>query len=62
MILHELRQHGLVPDEVMLNAAISACEKSEQWQWALHLLAIRPAREVICDRRSTIDAFARPRL
>ena len=34
-----LRQERQLPDSVIAyNATISACEKGEQWQWALQLL------------------------
>jgi pentatricopeptide repeat protein len=33
-----LERSGLMPNAVTYNAAISACEKGEQWQKALALL------------------------
>jgi pentatricopeptide repeat domain-containing protein 1 len=33
-------QSGLVPDVITYNAALIACEKGEQWQQALELLAV----------------------
>lgn len=34
----EMKDQKLTPNEVALSAAISACEKGKQWQWALHVL------------------------
>ena len=34
----EMKHQKLTPNEVALSAAISACEKGKQWQWALHVL------------------------
>ena len=33
-----VKHRSFLPDSIMMNAAISACEKAEEWQWALHLL------------------------
>ena len=37
-LLDEMRHTGTVPDVITYNAAISACEKDQQHQQALHLL------------------------
>ena len=37
----------VLPDEITYNAAISACEKSGQWQLALNLLSLMPKAEVL---------------
>ncbi len=37
-----MREAGLVPNVITYNAAISACEKGEQWQKALGILAVMP--------------------
>ncbi|CAE8635020.1 unnamed protein product, partial [Polarella glacialis] len=36
--LEDMRQDGISPNSVTINAAISACEKSLLWQQAMHLL------------------------
>ncbi|CAE8586890.1 unnamed protein product [Polarella glacialis] len=38
---------SVVPNEVTYNAAISACEKSGQWQQALSLLSLMPEARVV---------------
>ena len=38
-LLHEMARKGIQPDTVVFNAAISACEKGQQWHTALRLMA-----------------------
>ena len=37
-LVEEVQQKGLEPDVITYSAAISACEKGQQWQCALRLL------------------------
>ena len=36
-LLADMRAAGITPDVISYNAAISACEKGQQWQRALEL-------------------------
>ena len=44
-----MRKIGVLPDVITYNAAISACEKSEQWQQALGVLAEKRKISMLLD-------------
>ena len=45
----EMRKIGVLPDVITYNAAISACEKGEQWQQVLRILAEMRSVSVLPD-------------
>ena len=61
-LLRKMEGRGLSPNVITYNAAISACEKGEQWEYALALLRRMEARRLRPDAISycaTISACGR---
>ena len=58
-LLDEMPQRRLDPDVISFSAAISACEKSEQWEKALELLDEMQQRKLEPDVISFSAAISR---